>query len=154
MAAGATAGAAPDNAGVPVGMLGPMGRAALGRDGAPSGHDEVAARLRAVIAALDALDTLDAQYGASWAWPTAAAPRDDVQVEPLPNFRGTIPGTDIPDVGQPEDATAIPNYHARPDVDMTIERTPPLVDPDMVWPTIPQNPSPWALPSLPPVRET
>jgi hypothetical protein len=38
----------------------------------------------------------------------AAAPRtrrDDVQIDPLPDPKGNIPGTNIPDEGRPEDAT-------------------------------------------------
>ncbi|HUA55720.1 MAG TPA: hypothetical protein VMB81_26280 [Candidatus Sulfotelmatobacter sp.] len=75
-----------------------------------------------------------------------------VGAAPLPDFRGTIPGTDIPEVGQPEDATASPFYHAEGDVDTAIERQPPnrYTDPGIRRYTIPQDRGPFDPPALPP----
>lgn len=51
----------------------------------------------------------------------AGAP-DAIEVQPLPDPRGNIPGTDIPDRGQPEDATAQPFSQPDGAVDLGISR--------------------------------
>jgi len=68
--------------------------------------------------------------------------RDQVETGPLPDPRGTIPGTGIPDRSEPESWSSpfvTPNYK----VDLGIERKPdPNLDRDMELPSIPQAPSP------------
>ena len=67
-----------------------------------------------------------------------AAPRDGVDAQPLPDFRGNIPGTDILDEGRPEDATASRIDSDRYEPDRNMDRA-------MERRTLPQGPFSWRL---------